>query len=413
MGKKVKEITGGVCAPKGFLASAISCGIKDPESDRLDLGLIYSEHPTVGSAVYTQNEVCAAPVRLSSSYLKSNEPRAIIVNSGNANACTGHPGVVHARTMGNVTGKALRLRRREVQICSTGIIGVPLPIERIEPKIRPLAEQLSHDSDAVARAIMTSDTEPKSVAVSVKIGDVKVRIGAVAKGAGMINPHMATMLCFVTTDAAVSKAEIVAATREAVDGSFNRISVDGDMSTNDTVVVMANHQAGNKTITRGGTGSAEFREALGQVMLQLAKKIVADGERVTKLVEVRVRGAASKLDAERVARAVANSKLVKCSWNGNDPNWGRIMHALGYSGARVKEEMVDIYFSGVLAAQNGVAAMTELEKLAAAVRESELTVGIDLNVGKGEFNLFTCDLSPEYVEYNREEYAMTRRGKSS
>ena len=409
MGSKVKEIEGGVCAPEGFVAAATSCGIKNPDIYHLDLALIYSEHPTVGAAVFTQNEVCAAPVRLSSSYLKSAEPRAIIVNSGNANACTGHAGMLHARTMAIATAKSLGLKQQEVQICSTGIIGVPLPIERIEPKIGELAESLDCDCDPAAQAIMTSDTRPKSVAVTVKIGNKKVKIGAIAKGAGMINPHMATMLCFITTDAAVTKAELTAATREAVDQSFNRISVDGDMSTNDTVVVMANHQAGNKTITRSGTGSLEFREELTEVMQCLARKIVSDGERVTKLVEVQVRGAASHLDAERVARAVANSKLVKCSWNGNDPNWGRVIHAVGYSGARVKEELVDIYFNGVLATQNGVAAKTDIDKLSAAVKETEFTVGIDLNLGKGEFNVWTSDLSPEYVEFNRDEYALNRK----
>lgn len=409
MARKVKLIEGGVCAPAGFRAGAVSCGIKNPKVKRLDLALVVSDFPTVGSAVYTQNEVCAAPVRLSSSYLKSSEPRAIVANSGNANACTGHQGMLDARTMASLASRALGFKQREVQVCSTGIIGVPLPMDRIEPQIQPLVESLGEDGETVARAIMTSDTEPKSAAVSVKIGDTKIRIGATAKGAGMINPHMATMLCFVTTDAAVTKAEIVAATREAVDHSFNRISVDGDMSTNDTVIVMANGQAGNKTITRGGSGSAEFRLALGEVMLHLAKKIVADGERVTKLVEVKVRGAASHLDAERVARAVGTSQLVKCSWNGNDPNWGRVIHAVGYSGARVKEEMVDIYFSGVLAAQNGLAARTDIDKLSAAVRESEFTVGIDLNLGRGEFNLYTSDLSPEYVDFNREEYALNRK----
>jgi len=409
MSKKVKVIEGGICAPKGFQSAAMSCGIKNPAVERLDLALIYSEHPTVGAAVYTQNQVCAAPVRLSSSNLKTAEPRAIIVNSGNANACTGHAGMVNARAMSTATAKALGLKQREIQVCSTGIIGVQMPIERIEPRIAELVSLLGTDGDPAARAIMTSDTAPKSIAVSVKIGDVKVRIGAIAKGAGMINPHMATMLCFVTTDAAISKAEITAATREAVDGSFNRINVDGDTSTNDTVIVMANHQAGNKPITRGGEGSAEFREALTEVMLCLAKRIVADGERVTKLVEVTVRGAASNLDAERVARAVANSKLVKCSWNGNDPNWGRIIHAVGYSGARVKEEMVNIHLNGVLAAQNGLTAATDIDKLSEAVSGPEFTVGIDLNIGRGEFTVYTSDLSPEYVLFNREEYSLNRK----
>ncbi len=409
MGKTVQEIEGGICAPKGFKSSALACGIKNPAVERLDLALIYSEFPTVGAAVYTQNQVCAAPVRLSASHLKSAEPRAIIANSGNANACTGPEGMIHARAMAAATAKALGLRQREVQVCSTGIIGVPLPIGRIEPRIPELVAQLGDDGDPAARAIMTSDTRPKSIAVSVKIGDTTARIGAIAKGAGMINPHMATMLCFVTIDAAVSKAEIVAATKEAVDKSFNRITVDGDMSTNDTVVVMANGQAGNKTITRGGEGSAEFREALNAVMLCLAKRIVADGERVTKLVEVQVRGAASNLDAERVARAVANSKLVKCSWNGNDPNWGRILHAVGYSGARVKEEMVNIHLNGVIATQNGLSAGTDGQKLLDAVSGPEFTVGIDLNIGKGEFTIYTSDLSPEYVDFNRTEYTAVKR----
>jgi glutamate N-acetyltransferase/amino-acid N-acetyltransferase len=409
MGKKVKVIEGGVCTPKGFKAGAIACGIKNPAVERLDLTLIYSEFPTVGAAVYTQNQVCAAPVRLSSSYLKSAEPRAIIANSGNANACTGPQGLINARTMTAATAKALGLKQREVQVCSTGIIGVPLPIDRIEPRIPELVAALGSDCGVAARAIMTSDTCPKEIAVQVKIGDVKVMIGAIAKGAGMINPHMATMLCFITTDAAISKAEIVAATKEAVDLSFNRITVDGDMSTNDTVIVMANGQAGNKTITRGGEGSAEFREALTEVMLELAKRIVSDGERVTKLVEVQVRGAASNMDAERVARAVANSKLVKCSWNGNDPNWGRILHAVGYSGARVKEEMVNIHLNGVIVTQNGLSAGTDGEKLIAAVSGSEFTVGIDLNLGKGAFTIYTSDLSPEYVDFNRTEYSAVKK----
>lgn len=406
MGRKIKEVEGGLCAPKGFKAGAVACGIKNPSAERLDLALIYSEFPTICDAVYTQNEVRAAPVRLSSSYIKSCEPRAIIVNSGNANACTGPDGIVKARAMASMTSKGLGLLQREIQVCSTGIIGVPLPLERLEAKFPELIENLDYNSDAAAQAIITSDTRPKSVSVSVKINGAKVRIGAIAKGAGMINPHMATMLCFVTTDAAVSKAELVAATREAVDLSFNRILVDGDMSTNDTVIVMSNGQAGNKTVTRGGEGSYEFREALRWVMLSLAKKIVADGERVTKLVEVVVKGAATNLDAERVARAVANSKLVKCSWNGNDPNWGRVIHAVGYSGARVKEEMVDIHFNGVLAAQNGIAANTDIDRLSEAVRESEFTVCINLNLGNGSFNVYTADLSPEYVDFNRHEYAL-------
>ncbi|MEM7697393.1 MAG: bifunctional glutamate N-acetyltransferase/amino-acid acetyltransferase ArgJ [Verrucomicrobiota bacterium] len=409
MASAVKFIEGGVCAPQGFRAGAVSCGIKNPKSDRLDLALIFSTAPSIGSAVFTQNQVCAAPVKLSASYLKSSEPRAVVVNSGNANACTGHPGMRDARAMAAGASKILGLRQREVQVCSTGIIGVPLPIDRIETKFDELKESLGDDCEPAAHAIMTSDTRPKRRAVRFTIDGKKVTIGAIAKGAGMINPHMATMLCFITTDAAVSKAELTAATQEAVDLSFNRISVDGDMSTNDTVLVIANGAAGNKSITRGGEGSELFREALTKLMLSMAKQIVGDGERVTKLVEVQVRGAANKLDAERVARAVANSKLVKCSWNGNDPNWGRVIHAIGYSGARIKEEMVDILFDGAIAARCGLATDTAIKKLTAAVSQPEFTVTIDLHLGQGEFTLYTSDLSPEYVEFNREEYAINRR----
>ncbi len=411
MSSKLEEISGGTCAPKGFRCSGVSCGIKDPESDKLDLALIYSKYPTVGAAVFTQNEVAAAPVQLSSNYIKTTEPQAIIANSGNANACTGVIGTEHARRMAVLASRALGIKQRAVQVCSTGIIGVPLPIERIESKIPELVEGLEKDGGTAAEAIMTSDTKPKSYSVKLTINGEAIRIGAIAKGAGMINPHMATMLCFVTTDAAISKAEIVAATQDAVSASFNRISVDGDMSTNDTVVVMANHRAGNRPITRAGKGSKEFREALSHVMLNLAKKIVADGERVTKLVEVQVRGAASLIDAQRVARAVANSKLVKCSWNGNDPNWGRVIHAVGYSGARVKEQLIDIFFGGVAATRGGLATDTPLQDLVDVVKEREFTVGIDLNLGKGSYNIYTADLSPEYVEFNREEYALNRMKK--
>jgi len=409
MSSKLEEIPGGTCAPKGFRCGAVSCGIKNPDSDRLDLALIYSKYPTVGAAVFTQNEVSAAPVQLSSSYIKTTEPQAIVANSGNANACTGLPGMDHARRMAVGISKGLGIKQRAVQVCSTGIIGVPLPIERIENKIPDLIEVLEKDGDSAAEAIMTSDTKPKSCSVKLTVNGESIRIGAIAKGAGMINPHMATMLCFVTTDAAVSKAEIVAATQEAVNASFNRISVDGDMSTNDSVIVMANGRAGNKPITRGGKGSEEFREALTYVMLKLAKKIVADGERVTKLVEVQVRGASSELDAQRIARAVSNSKLVKCSWNGNDPNWGRVIHAVGYSGARVKEQLVDIFFGGVAATRRGMATDTPLQDLVDVVKEREFTVGIDLNIGKGCYNMYTSDLSPEYVQFNREEYALNRQ----
>ncbi|MCL4109940.1 UNVERIFIED_CONTAM: hypothetical protein GTU68_012749, partial [Idotea baltica] len=399
-------IEGGVCSPKGFRCAAVGCGIKNPKVKRLDLALIYSKFPTVAAAAFTQSAVRAACVNFSVANLEKAEPRAIIANSGNANACTGPAGMRDVRKTAKLLAKELGILQREVQVCSTGIIGMELPMDRIEPNIPKLVEALNEKSCDVAQAIMTSDTKPKEVAVEFEIGGKPVRIGACAKGAGMINPNMATMLCFVTTDAKVSKAEIDAATKQAVEQSFNRITVDGDTSTNDTVIVMANGRAENKEITRRGEGSVEFRAALQEVMIRLAKKMVSDGERVTKLVDIRVRGAKTNKDAQLVARAVANSNLCKCSWNGEDPNWGRIIHAVGYAGAHVCEGAVDIYFDGLIAAKNGMTAKrTPLEKLIEVVKKDEFSIGIDLNLGAGEFNIWTADLSPEYVDFNRAEYA--------
>ncbi|MFK5922692.1 MAG: bifunctional glutamate N-acetyltransferase/amino-acid acetyltransferase ArgJ [Verrucomicrobiota bacterium] len=400
--------SGGVCAATGFQAAAVSCGIKDPSSPKLDLAMIWSDSPSIAAAVFTQNRVKAAPVQLCANYLRADDPQAIIVNSGNANACTGPVGMEHARQMADVTAKSLGIRRRQVMVASTGIIGVPLPIDRILPKIKELPTMNGKkDCRMAAEAIMTSDTVPKSAMVELEIGGKKVSIGAIAKGSGMINPNMATMLCFITTDACISKTELQRATREATDLSFNRITIDGDMSTNDTVIVMANCRAENRRITARGPGSRLFRDALTALMLKMAKKMVADGERVTKLVEVRVNGASSQRDAELVARAVANSSLVKCSWNGNDPNWGRIIHAVGYSGAKIKPELVDIYFDGLCAAKHGIAhhngiSFKELEKV---VAKRKFTIGIELNQGRAEYHIYTSDLSPEYVDFNRREYA--------
>jgi len=406
MVEKYDKISGGIVAPKGFVCGAVSCGIKSPGDDRPDLALIHSSEPTVAAASFTTSRVKAAPVRVSAQHLRSAEIRAVIVNSGNANACTGPRGISDAKAMAGEAAEALGITQRQVLVCSTGIIGIPLPIERITPKIPELVAGLTTKSgDAVARAIMTSDTRPKSASISVPIGKKTVRIGAVAKGAGMICPSMATMLCFITTDVNIGKTELKKATDMAVEKSFNRITVDGDMSTNDTVIVMANGMAKNRQIKNGSPSCIAFREALEHVMVKLAKKIVKDGERVTKFVEVRARGARTYLDARKVCEAVANSLLVKSSWNGEDPNWGRIMHAIGYSRASVREEMIDIYIGGLVAAKNGVAAGTPYNELRKVVAKSQFTITIDLNSGNAEHHVFSSDISPEYVDYNRTEYA--------
>ena len=404
----LRDVPGGVVSPKGFLCHAVEAGIKDPARPRLDLAVIYSEYPCAAAATFTTNRVKAAPVRVSANHIKRGNIRAIVANSGNANACTGPRGIDDAKQMARETANALKLRPTQVMVCSTGIIGLPLPMNRIVPHFPGLIEGLQNkDGVRVAKAIMTSDTHEKSISVEFMLGRTPIRIGAVAKGAGMICPSMGTMFCFVTTDAAIGTAELEKATLCAVEHSFNRISIDGDTSTNDTVIVMANGQAGNKPLENGSPAAAKFRAALHAVMLRLAKMLVNDGERVTKFVEIVVRGAASHADAKLAAEAVANSMLVKCSWNGSDPNWGRVIHAVGYSGLRrFREEMVDIYFDGVIAARGGLYAGTPIDKLKRVTAKRAFTVTVDLNLGKADYNVYTSDLSQEYVEFNSQEYAI-------
>lgn len=407
MNNKFYEIPGGVSAPVGFLCNAVECGIKDPAKRRLDLGLIYSERRTTTAGAFTHNQVKAAPVRLCQRHLRHNDIRGIIINSGNANACTGPRGIVDARNMAAAAASELRLKPEQILVGSTGIIGLPMPMERILPKVPALAKGLSRSrNEAIAKAIMTSDTKPKILAVEIPMGSKVVRIGAIAKGAGMICPSMGTMLCYITTDAKIGIAALKRATLVAVDRSFNRISIDGDTSTNDTVIVMANGASGQRQLQAKTPSMQVFVEALEYVMLSMAKMIVRDGERVTKFVQVQVTGAATQLDARKVAETVANSLLVKCSWNGSDPNWGRIMHAVGYSGAKIRENEIDVYFNGIAAARHGMVADTPIEDLRAITAKPEFCVCIDLNIGKADYTVFTSDLSQEYVDFNTAEYAV-------
>lgn len=397
---------GGVCAPTGFLASALSAGIKSSESDRLDLALIYSEEPCNSAGTFTTNRVKAAPVRVSQSNLRNNQIRAIIANAGNANACTGITGLEDARAMADLVSKPLQIRRREVGVCSTGVIGLPMPMDRILPHGEELVKKLKPTNGTkVAKAIMTSDTRHKQMAVTTEIGGKTITIGACVKGAGMICPSMATMLCFVTTDANVSRECLEKSLLEAVEASFNRITIDGDMSTNDTVLILANGAAGGAEIKRRSKECRLFCDALTYLLTELAKDVVRDGERVTKFVTVEVKGARTYLDAKKVAEAVAKSQLVKSSWNGNDPNWGRVIHAVGYSRAPIREELVDIYYEGLPACIGGLVADTPLDKLRAIAKRPRFKICIDLNLGKSGYEVFTSDLSPEYVDFNRSEYA--------
>jgi glutamate N-acetyltransferase/amino-acid N-acetyltransferase len=401
---KLKPVKGGVTAAGGFRAAAVFVGIKAANKSRDDMALVASEVPAVGAGVFTTNRVKAAPVRVSRAHLRSPHSCAVLLNSGNANACTGPCGIAAAKALAARLAEVLHCGVRRVMVCSTGRIGVPLPLEKMADKLPELAARLSTSGGAAAaKAIMTSDTYAKEYAVEVKLPGGSFRVGGMAKGAGMIDPNMATMLCVVTTDAKLSKGTLQNALHHAVERSFNRITIDGDMSTNDTVLALANGASGGASIKNGSPEHALFTEALNEVCTRLAFMIVRDGEGVSKFVTVQVRGASSLQAARKVAEAVANSTLVKCAWAGNDPNWGRILDAAGYCGVQIREELVDIYYDGVAAVRGGTAAPTPKDKLVKAVSGDKFTVTIDLHQGKAFYTVYTTDLTEKYVELNLSE----------
>jgi glutamate N-acetyltransferase/amino-acid N-acetyltransferase len=401
---KMKPVKGGVTAAKGFRAAAVFVGIKAANKSREDMALVASEVPAVGAGVFTTNRVKAAPVRVSRAHLRSPHSCAVLLNSGNANACTGPCGIAAAKALAGRLAEVLHCGVRRVMVCSTGRIGVPLPLEKMADKLPELAARLSTSGGAAAaKAIMTSDTYAKEYAVEVKLPGGSVRVGGMAKGAGMIDPNMATMLCVITTDAKLSKGTLQNALHHAVERSFNRITIDGDMSTNDTVLALANGASGGASIKNGSPEHALFTEAMNEVCTRLAFMIVRDGEGVSKFVTVQVRGASNLQAARKVAEAVANSTLVKCAWAGNDPNWGRILDAAGYCGVRIREELVDIYYDGVAAVRGGTAALTPKDKLVKAVSGDKFTVTIDLHQGKAFYTVYTTDLTEKYVELNLSE----------
>ncbi len=385
---------------KGFRFSAVEAAIKKP--GRLDLALIFSDYPAQVAAVYTTNKVQAAPVLISRERSKNGSCRALLVNSGNANACTGEQGMADALECGRRTAEALGLSDEELLIASTGVIGQPLPMERFKKGIQPLVDGLDHGTlDDVARAIMTTDTFEKIERRSGEAGGKPYSIWGIAKGAGMIHPNMATMLSFLVTDAEVDGAFLKSAFTAAVDGSFNAITVDNDTSTNDTAVIFANGAAQNPAIKAGTPEGAAFTALLHDVLLSLAKLIVKDGEGATKFVEIRVKGAANQADAKKAALAVANSMLVKTAFFGQDANWGRIIAAIGYSGADVQQEKVEIRFDDVVMATGGVFAGGDAEAAGTRVlQQKEFRVTIDLKLDAGEAVVFTSDLSYDYVRIN-------------
>ncbi len=385
---------------KGFKFSAVEAAIKKP--GRRDLALIFSEVPAVAAAVFTTNLVKAAPVLLSMERVKSGQLQAMVVNSGNANACTGSQGMADARETSRLVAEGLGIPDDAVFVASTGVIGQPLPMERVRKGITPLIEGLATGTlEQLAQAIMTTDTFAKMAARSGEAGGTSYTVAGVAKGAGMIMPNMATMLAFIITDAAVEPAFLERAFRDAVEASFNVISVDGDTSTNDTALLMANGAAANPLIREGSAEASRFAGLLGEVLLALAKQIVKDGEGATKFVQIVVKGASSNGDAKRAAMAIANSQLVKTAFFGQDANWGRILAAVGYSGAQIDPDRAALWFDGVQMVKNGVFAGGNAEAQGSAVlKQPEFTVTVDLQLGEGRAAVYTSDLSYDYVKIN-------------
>ncbi len=429
--RKFKEVAGSILAPKGFKAAGVFCDIKrlgtgkgSDKGKKRDLALIVSDKAAVVAGMFTTNQVCAAPVKVCQARVKKGRAQAIVVNSGNANACTGRQGLEDALAMATFAEQALALPAGSALVGSTGRIGVPLPLDNVRAGIIEAATELgptAQHAEQAAEAIMTSDTVSKQVAVEFNLSGQPVRIGGICKGAGMIQPGMsatgrrpaaiplhATMLCFVTTDAAIQAGALQSALEAAVANSFNRITVDGDMSTNDTVLVLANGASGAEPIGHSRSGHFElFQAALTHVCLELAKMIVHDGEGVSRFVTVRLNGARNFADADAAARAVANSALVKTSWHGGDPNWGRIMDALGYSPATVNEQKVDIGYSApgsrrvLWSVKRGQPTSASFRELCAAVAGPEFDLHIDLNLGRGSALIYAADLTEEYVDFNK------------
>lgn len=395
-----EEFQGGITAPRGFRAAGLHCGVKKAKKD---LALVLSDVPAAVGSTFTQNRVPAAPVLVDKDQLsRSTYVRALVVNSGNANACTGEHGMEDAREMVRTTARATRLHESEILVSSTGVIGQFLPMDSIVRGIGSAALQLTkgggHDA---AEAIMTTDTFVKELAVRTVVNGVTVTLGGMAKGSGMIAPNMATMLAFITSDAAIAPPLLQRSVKKAVDRSFNRITVDGDTSTNDMVAVLANGLAGNSLLTtEGDSGYVEFYAALEYLLVRLSKMIVLDGEGATKFVEIVVAGAHNEEEAARAAKSIANSNLVKTAINGEDANWGRILAAVGNAGIDFMPTETEIYFGNVpILRKNYTIDFSEAEAKEVLSRK-DITIRVQLNGGPGTATFWTCDLSKEYVAIN-------------
>ena len=397
----IKKDTQGVTFAKGFTAAGVKAGIK--KSGNLDVAVIYTKTQAVVAGTFTQNKVAAAPVYVSKEVVATGTAHAIVANAGCANACTGQQGLDDAHKMAQIAADELGVNADDVIVGSTGVIGVNLPMDKLEAGIKDAVANLSADgSDNAGRAIITTDTHSKSVTCEFELSGKTVRMGAIAKGSGMIRPNMATMLCYITTDIAIDQALLQKAVSGCVEKSFNMISVDGDMSTNDMVIVLANGEANNAKITEENADYQIFFDKLMMLCTELAKQIAADGEGASKFLTINVKGAKSFADAKTVGMAIANSPLVKTAFFGEDPNWGRVICAVGYSGADMVPEKTVVKFGGITIFANGTGATYDEKALAHVMKVKEIVIDIELNMGQEDATVWSCDLSYEYVKINGE-----------
>lgn len=396
-----KHKTAGVAYPQGFKAAGVRAGIK--KSGNLDVAVIHTEKEAAVAGVFTQNLVAAAPVRVSKIVVGTGSAHAIVANAGCANACTGEQGLRDAEQMAEITAKELNCNSDDVIVASTGVIGVNLPMDKMEVGIKNAVAELSTEGSVNAgNAIVTTDTYSKACATEIEIGGKEVRFGAIAKGSGMIRPNMATMLCFITTDAAIDQKLLQGALSEINEVTFNMVSVDGDMSTNDMVIVLANGAAGNAKITERNADYAKFYSTLKEICTELAKRIAADGEGATKFLTIQVNGTETFDDAKKVGMSIANSPLVKTAFFGEDPNWGRVICAVGYSGVKIAPEKTVIKFGGIPVYAHSVGAKYDADALKKVMAAKEIVIDVELGLGEESATVWSCDFSYEYVKINGE-----------
>ena len=396
-----KNAAAGVTFPKGFKAAGVKAGIK--KSGNLDLALIYTEKEAAVAGVFTKNAVAAAPVIVSREVVKGGKAHAIVANAGCANACTGETGLANAKKMAAIAAAEVGCAPSDVLVGSTGIIGVNLPMDKLEAGIKAAAAELSEDGSRNAgNAIITTDTYSKACSCEVEIGGKAVRFGAIAKGSGMIQPNMATMLCYITTDANISSQLMQKALSDIVEVSFNMISVDGDMSTNDTVLVLANGASDAPEIADGSPEYEQFYATLKEICQELSKRIAADGEGATKFLTINVSGTKTFEDAKTVAMSIAKSPLVKTAFFGEDPNWGRVICAVGYAGIPMVPEKTVIKFGGVTVYANGLGADFKEEDIHKVMAEHDIVIDVEMGMGDAEATVWSCDFSYEYVKINGE-----------